>query len=255
MKQMKFFLVALMAVVMGMSVTSCMNGDDNTQVNDRPILGKVKDSFLNLTFTSLDGYTFKSKNAVEGTTNLMTNDFIVASCTYDTAVDIDPTTNTINATIGSVEKISGNSVWQTTKANDEGENPDHASNRGVISISDLTPFMVDNYNLLIPIQYFAFEKIASHTFSLVYYSDEEELKGKSDLKLFLRHISTEEDEKETYRAFSYRVFDISNALQAYRTLNDNKYPSNITIVAETNSSNNDVPKTTTTSSVTYTFKE
>ena len=41
MKQMKFFLVALMAVVMGMSVTSCMNGDDNTQVNDLPVLGKV----------------------------------------------------------------------------------------------------------------------------------------------------------------------------------------------------------------------
>lgn len=254
MKQMKFFLVALMAVVMGMSVTSCMNGDNNTQVSDRPILGKVKDSFLNLTFTSLDGYTFKSKNAVEGTTNLMTNDFIVASCSYDTDVDIDPTTNTINATIGSVEKISGNSVWGTTKANDEGENPDHASNRGVISISDLTPFMIDNYNLLIPIQYFAFEKIASHTFSLVYYSDEDELKGKTDLKLFLRHVSTEEDEKETYRAFSYRVFDISNALQAYESLNK-KYPNNIAIVVETNSSNNDVPKTTTTSSVTYTFKE
>ena len=48
MKQMKFFLVALMAVVMGMSVTSCMNGDDNTQVNDLPVLGKVKDSFLGL---------------------------------------------------------------------------------------------------------------------------------------------------------------------------------------------------------------
>ena len=27
MKQVKFFLVALMAVVMGVSVTSCMNGD------------------------------------------------------------------------------------------------------------------------------------------------------------------------------------------------------------------------------------
>ncbi len=48
MKQVKFFLVALMAVVMGMSVTSCMNGDDNTQVNDLPVLGKVKDSFLGL---------------------------------------------------------------------------------------------------------------------------------------------------------------------------------------------------------------
>lgn len=92
MKQMKFFLVALMAVVMGMSVTSCMNGDDNTQVNDLPVLGKVKDSFLGLTFTSLDGFTFKSKNTVEGTTNFMTGDFIVATCSYDTEVDIDYTT-------------------------------------------------------------------------------------------------------------------------------------------------------------------
>ena len=104
MKQMKFFLVALMAVVMGMSVTSCMNGDDNTQVNDLPVLGKVKDSFLGLTFTSLDGFTFKSKNTVEGTTNFMTGDFIVAMCSYDREVDIDYTTNTINATIGSTEK-------------------------------------------------------------------------------------------------------------------------------------------------------
>lgn len=104
MKQMKFFLVALMAVVMGMSVTSCMNGDDNTQVNDLPVLGKVKDSFLGLTFTSLDGFTFKSKNTVEGTTNFMPGDFIVATCSYDTEVDIDYTTNTINATIGSTEK-------------------------------------------------------------------------------------------------------------------------------------------------------
>ena len=95
MKQMKFFLVALMAVVMGMSVTSCMNGDDNTQVNDLPVLGKVKDSFLGLTFTSLDGFTFKSKNTVEGTTNFMPGDFIVATCSYDTEVDIDYTTNTI----------------------------------------------------------------------------------------------------------------------------------------------------------------
>ena len=29
MKQVKFFLVALMAVVMGMSVTSCMKGENN----------------------------------------------------------------------------------------------------------------------------------------------------------------------------------------------------------------------------------
>lgn len=255
MKQMKFFLVALMAVVMGMSVTSCMNGDDNTQVNDLPVLGKVKDSFLGLTFTSLDGFTFKSKNTVEGTTNFMPGDFIVATCSYDTEVDIDYTTNTINATIGSTKKISGNAVYSTTKAEDEGEHPSYVSDRGVISITDLTPAMIDNYNLLVPIQYFAFEKIASHTFFMVYYSDENELKGKTDLKLFLRHTSTEEKAKETYRAFSYRVFDIRSAIEAYKNANEGRYPSNITIVSEANSSNNDVPKTTTTTPVTYTFRE
>ena len=115
--------------------------------------------------------------------------------------------------------------------------------------------MIDNYNLLVPIQYFAFEKIASRTFFMVYYSDENELKGKTDLKLFLRHTSTEGKAKETYRAFSYRVFDIRSAIEAYKNANEGRYPSNITIVSEANSSNNDVPKTTTTTPVTYTFRE
>ena len=85
--------------------------------------------------------------------------------------------------------------------------------------------------------------------------DENELKGKTDLKLFLRHTSTEEKAKETYRAFSYRVFDIRSAIEAYKNANEGRYPSNITIVSEANSSNNDVPKTTTTTPVTYTFRE
>ncbi len=42
------------------------------------------------------------------------------------------------------------------KAEDEGEHPSYVSDRGVISITDLTPAMIDNYNLLVPIQYFAF---------------------------------------------------------------------------------------------------
>ena len=37
----------------------------------------------------------------------MTGDFIVATCSYDTEVDIDYTTNTINATIGSTGKNLG----------------------------------------------------------------------------------------------------------------------------------------------------
>lgn len=43
MKQMKFLLVALMAVVMSVSVTSCMNGDDNTIVQRSDFVRVVQD--------------------------------------------------------------------------------------------------------------------------------------------------------------------------------------------------------------------
>lgn len=54
MKQMKLFLVALLTVVMGVSVTSCMNGDDN------PIMS------LN-TFVRYDGYGTSYFKMADGT--------------------------------------------------------------------------------------------------------------------------------------------------------------------------------------------
>ena len=254
MKQMKFFLVALLTVVMGVSVTSCMNGDDNTQVSDRPIIGKVKDNFLNLTFTSLDGYTFKSKNTVDGTSNLMTNDYILAICNYDTSIDIDPSTNTINATVSGVEKISGNAVVETSKTEDGAEGAIYKSNRGVINIDNIKPLFIDNYNLLIPIQYFAYEKRTAHTFKLVYYSDESEMAGKTTLKVYLRHTSTEDQTKETKYDYVYRVFNLNSALRSFKTLNGS-YPTKIVIEAEINTGTNKVPESTNPTSVDYAFKE
>lgn len=256
MKQVKFFLVALMAAVMGVSVSSCMNGDDNTQVNGYPFIVKVTDNFLGLTFKTTDGsITLKAKNTFEGATNLSTGDFVYLVCSYDTELDIEASTNTINVTVDGAEKISVDyGVVATTKEEDESDAAQHKSDRGVISITDYAPTMIDNYNLLIPIQYFAQESISKHAFKLVYYTDESELEGKTELKVYLRHTSTEEKTKETLRAFSYRVFDLSNALYAFKQANK-KNPTNIVIVAETNSSNNDIPKTTTTFSAPYTFKE
>ncbi len=251
MKQMKFFLVAVMAVVMGLSVTSCLNGEESTQVNGQPIIAKVKENFLNLTLVTLDGSTLiQAKNVVEGTTNWMRDDFVFGNFSYDRAVDIE--NNTIHATINVIEKISGNRVDGIEKVWDAEDNSSYASNRGVISITDVVPSMLDNNNLLIPIIYFCHEKIASHTFSLVYYTDVEELKNdRKELKVYLRHNSTEEQDKEGYKNGSYRVFDLSDALEQYKEKNDNQYPIKITIVAETNSSSNKVPEGVTEYSIEY----
>lgn len=75
MKQMKFFLVALMAVVMGMSVTSCMNGDDNH----------------NVTMTVPVKYNYGSFLMGDGTTKLvpttelglLDGTMFIISCQYD----------------------------------------------------------------------------------------------------------------------------------------------------------------------------
>lgn len=257
MKQVKFLFVALMAIVMSVSVTSCMNTDNNTQVSNQPIIGKVKENFLNLIFTSMDGYTFTAKNAVSNTTSIHEGDFIVAACTYDTDIDMDHNKRTVQATISAVEKISGNSIYPTTKAEDTAENSNYASDRGVICISDyyLKPAMADNQNLIIPIQYFAKEKRTSHKFSLVYYTDESELAGKSELTLYLRHNSTETKEEEKKLDFVWRVFNIEGALRAYKEKNGGKYPKQLIIAAETNTTNNDVPKTTTNTTIDYKFQE
>lgn len=257
MKQVKFLFVALMAIVMSVSVTSCMNTDDNTQVNNRSIIGKVKENFLNLIFTSMDGYTFTAKNAVSSITSIREGDFIVAACTYDTEIDMDHTKRTVQASISAVEKISGNNIYPITKAEDTAEQSRYASNRGVINISDyyLQPAMLDNQNLIIPIQYFAEEKRTSHSFSLVYYTDEKELAGKSELTLYLRHNSTEKKDNEKKLDFVWRVFNIEQALRQYKDYNSGKYPKQITIAAQINTQNNDVPKTTTNTTIDYKFQE
>ena len=53
-KQMKFFLVALMAVVMGMSVTSGMNGD-NESASDLGVYASVVDDITSVCLLGDDG--------------------------------------------------------------------------------------------------------------------------------------------------------------------------------------------------------
>jgi hypothetical protein len=255
MKQMKFLLVALMAVVMSVSVTSCMKGDDNTTGSGYTV-AKVKSNMLtSISFTTIDGYTLLA-GANSSLTNATSGDFVYLAYTYDTETDVDAASKTIKITIAGAQIVSGNSVPPITV---ESDNEIYKSNRPVITISDgaLSPLMFDNDNLILPIQYYAKEDASKHKFTLVYYTDK--LKGnkngedKNDgLTLYLRHNSEETD--EATHIFSYKTFDISGAIDAYDE-EYNSYPSKIYIEIE-KSSNTDgkVPETTTSTSFDYTHK-
>ena len=62
MKQMKFFLVALMAVVMGMSVTSCMKGESESSY-DLGLNATVIDDVMQVCLLGDDGVVYYPNNA------------------------------------------------------------------------------------------------------------------------------------------------------------------------------------------------
>lgn len=255
MKQMKFFLVALMVVLMGVSVTSCLKGDENNTWQGYNVV-KVKDNMIAyITFETINKEKLVSKNAVSELSGVTEGDFVYMVYTYDSKTDVDPNSRTINITVNAAQKISDNIVYPVEMKKDE-ESDEYKSDKPVIAISDeyLKPQMFDNFNLIIPIQYYAKESLDKHKFSLVYYTDK--LKGKDEkegLTLYLRHKSEETGESLT--AFSYRTFNIREALSAYNT----KYgslPTNIFIQIEKNSlSNGEVPTTTTPVSFEYKYKD
>ena len=254
MKQIKFFFLTLLVVLMGVSVTSCLKGDDNTEVQAYTVAKVTDNMFAYVSFLDISGYKMVSKNNVTELSNVNSGDFIYMLYTYDTKTDVDPTSQTINITVNAAQKISGNSVNGITE---EVDADDYASNRPVIEISNeySKPLMFDNYNLIIPIQYYAKEDVDKHKFSLVYYTDK--LKGKEEnagLTFYLRHQSSEET-GESLRYFSYRTFDLSDALFAYRE-EYGSFPTNIFIQIEKNSlSNGEVPSKTTPVSFEYKYND
>ena len=245
MKQMKFWMVAL-TILMGVSFTSCMNGEKNTTTSGY-LVAKVSNTFPAYEFKTLDGYTMSAATQQPNIigTEASYGDLVYIAYTYDYEVDVDATNKKIKISLYGIEKIDGN---QVTLAPSKDE-PGYEGNRGVQAItiegtnstSKVSPFMYadnDNSKLVIPIIYYAKEKLSDHKFSIVYYEDE---LGQDQLVLHLRHFSSETEKEETKTGFSYKAFDIASALYEYNNKNG-RYPTEIKIYADINTSGTSVPE-------------
>lgn len=83
-------------------------------------------------------------------------------------------------------------------------------------------------------------ELNKHSFTLVYYTDEEESSNEKVLKLYLRYKvedTKEEVEKRSRIGSLYRAYDIEDALRAFKT-KTNSSPAKIVIVAQQNEYNN-----------------
>ncbi|CDA84728.1 putative uncharacterized protein [Bacteroides sp. CAG:754] len=236
MKQMKFFLVALMAVVMGMSVTSCMDGEENTIV---PVAGIItlKSNFIQPEFqVEGGGVTFIANNMVEGLSNAQSGDIVFLSAQYDTKTQpVDQNTTKIYVDVSFAFQLNTYvSTYNTTT-----ENANNLSNRSIMPLSEYqaTPIMYGADWVVIPVLYYTekAENKSQHSFTLVYLEDEE-VKN-STLKLHLYHNSSEDIEKEkainvSYLYESYKAFRISSLISKFKENNNGQSPKSIVVVTQ-----------------------
>lgn len=246
MKQVKFFLVALMAVVMGMSVTSCMNGDDNH----------------NVTMTVPVKYNYSSFLMGDGTTKLvpttelglLDGTMFIISCQYDPG---DSKQYCIPVTLLSTPLCidpKGNETLTQTKT--EPTNPLYSLDKQQSSL-----VYYDKNTIVLTMPYWVKvtnssvedSEVKKHSFCLSYNPDEIESNA-TKLNLYISHRVEDGEESVTRSNFTYayRAYSISSALYQFKE-KTGKLPQYLVLKAETNSSKDELKDENGETSVEYQY--
>ena len=248
MKQVKFFLVALMAVVMGMSVTSCMNGDDNH----------------NVTMTVPVKYNYSSFLMGDGTTKLVPTTELglldgimyIISCQYDQS-QVSANSNSIPVTLLSTPLCidpKGDESLSTTKT--KPTNPLYTLDKQQSSL-----VYYDKNTIVLTMPYWVKvtnssveeSELKKHSFVLAYDPDIKATDTK--LKLYISHVVDDAEGETVTRSnftYAYRAYSISSALYQFKE-KTGKLPQYLVLKAETNSSKDELKDENGETSVEYQY--
>lgn len=218
MKQVKFFLVALMAVVMGMSVTSCLKGEENNTVQGS-LFVKVNPYDFPPSFVDAAGGKWIPTNATIDASKSMA----LISFQYDKTT-VEPNATSVNVTlvedpyyfdksyVMSVEPEVGNAPMYTLEP---------GSYYGIVRGG-----FFDKNILILPLAYWykKYDKTTekekyeaemnAHSFKM-YCDDATDFKdGVLTLTLVHNLNGGEENVKRTDRIMDYKAFDISSVLHS-----------------------------------------
>lgn len=209
----KNWMVAL-TVLMGVSLTSCIGGDDNTIMpasgvytikSTLPYQFQVEGSDIVLEANSI---------TIEGLSeSAYPGDIVFLNAQYDTSTqEVNQNTKKIIISVFGAEKLNERtySVME-----------DVSYNRSVIATSSMPNYAPVFYSknwLIIPVGIYleksAWESALKHSFYLVY-DAEDENNNESTMVLRLRHASTEDATKETTSALFNKAFRITNFVNVF----------------------------------------
>lgn len=247
MKQMKFLLVALMAVVMGMSVTSCMNGDDNT-ARQLSAIAKCTSTYP-ATFQTITGQKLVINDASLITLN--TGELYSFWYEYDSAEQPDNSETLYVTLYGGSTPVSINAEYTEGPTNVSESSKANAPLYAFNLASDYSTqpgVLFDQQYLVVPVYFWVKmgsttednnKEMEKHSFILTY--DESEFEaGASELVLTINHVINTEGEENVSRdryTFTYKAYRLDQAMGAFRN-KVGQNPTKITIKAKVNSSKN-----------------
>ncbi|QNL37118.1 MULTISPECIES: hypothetical protein [Bacteroides] len=249
MKQMKFFLVALMAVVMGMSVTSCMNGDDNH----------------NVTMTVPVKYNFGSFLMGDATTKLvpttelglLDGTMYIISCQYDQS-QVSANSNSIPVTLLStplcIDPKDGESLRPTKTEPNKPLYTLDKQQSSLVYYDKNTIVLTMPYWVKVTNSSVEESELKKHSFCLYYKPDEIESNA-TKLNLYISHRVEDGEESVTRSNFTYayRAYSIMTALDAFKTATSGKLPQYLVLKAETNNSKDELKDENGETSVEYQY--
>ena len=249
MKQMKFFLVALMAVFMGMSVTSCMNGDDNH----------------NVTMTVPVKYNFGSFLMGDATTKLvpttelglLDGTMYIISCQYDQS-QVSANSNSIPVTLLStplcIDPKDGESLRPTKTEPNKPLYTLDKQQSSLVYYDKNTIVLTMPYWVKVTNSSVEESELKKHSFCLYYKPDEIESNA-TKLNLYISHRVEDGEESVTRSNFTYayRAYSIMTALDAFKTATSGKLPQYLVLKAETNNSKDELKDENGETSVEYQY--
>ena len=214
MAKLKIWMVAL-TLIMGVSLTSCINGDDNTI---QPVYGPIllKSTFPYQFQAEGSDVVFEANSAtITGLSdNAYPGDMVYLNAQYDTSTQaVDENTKKIIVTVTSAEKLNENTYISQE---------DVSYNRSVLSTSELganySPALYSKNWLIFPIAFYIekFEMASAlkHSFYLVYDAEHED-NNETTMVLRLRHQSNDDASKEKSSALLSKAFKITDLVRNF----------------------------------------
>ena len=238
-----------MAVVMGMSVTSCMNGDDNH----------------NVTMTVPVKYNFGSFLMGDATTKLvpttelgfLDGNMYIISCQYDQS-QVSANSNSIPVTLLStplcIDPKDGESLRPTKTEPNKPLYTLDKQQSSLVYYDKNTIVLTMPYWVKVTNSSVEESELKKHSFCLYYKPDEIESNA-TKLNLYISHRVEDGEESVTRSNFTYayRAYSIMTALDAFKTATSGKLPQYLVLKAETNNSKDELKDENGETSVEYQY--